>query len=217
MLYCWDMAFCLVNSVSFGHLKKNFLKGYRRLEKLKSDVMRVQVVLSAFAFLTACASPKYVYHFDHYDYNIGKKLEVQQLPTDENPMLLDDKTLVVSSETEPVVMAENPEVAHATVKAVAEKFKTMSKQEKKEFRKDLRKELVKYSKNAVSNKKSDAVDGVEATQKFDTLVTLAIVFGGAGIVLIMLANISNAFWIAGVISLVVGAFFFVKWVANGNG
>ena len=58
--------------------------------------------------------------------------------------------------------------------------------------------------------------GVQATQKFDTLVTLAIVFGVAGIVMLMLA-VSNAFWVAGAICLVVGAFFFVKWVANGNG
>jgi hypothetical protein len=176
-----------------------------------------QVLLSAFIFLTACSSPKYVYHFDHYDYNSGKKLDAPiEALIDVDPLTLDEKTLVVSSTVEPVAIAEKKETTYASVKDVAEKFKTMSKQEKKEFRKELRKELLNYSKKNVL-KKNEGVDGVEATQKFDTLVTLAIVFGGAGIVLIMLANISNAFWVVGAISLVVGAFFFVKWVANGNG
>ena len=68
------MDFCLVNSVFFGRLKKSFLKDYPRLEKLKSNAMKFhQVLLSASVFLTACSSPKYVYHFDHYDYNSGKK------------------------------------------------------------------------------------------------------------------------------------------------
>ena len=219
MLYCWDMESCLVNSVFFGPLKKSFLKGYPRLEKPKSKDMKFhQVLLSAFVFLTACSSPKYVYHFDHYDYNSGKKVDVHlgDLPVEENPLALDEKTLVVSSTSEPIAIAENKKARYTSVKEVAAKFKTMSKQEKKEFRKELRKELVNYTKKNVL-KKNDGVDGVQATQKFDTLVTLAIIFGGAGIVLIMLANISNAFWVAGAISLVVGAFFFVKWVANGNG
>ncbi|HZB12508.1 MAG TPA: hypothetical protein VE467_05755 [Chryseolinea sp.] len=176
-----------------------------------------QVLLSAFVFVTACSSPKYVYHFDQYDYNVGKRSGPQKVAViEENPLLLDEKNLVVSSAAEPIIIAEKQPVPYTTVREVAEKFKTMSKREKKEFRKGLRKELVNYSKKSVL-KKNDGVESVNATQKFDTLVTLAIVFGGAGIVLITLANISNAFWIAGVISLVVGAFFFVKWVANGNG
>jgi hypothetical protein len=218
MLYCWDMDFCLANSISFGRLKKSFSKGYRRLEKLKSNAMKFhQVLLSAFVFVTACSSPKYVYHFDQYDYNVGKRSGPQKVAViEENPLLLDEKNLVVSSAAEPIIIAEKQPVPYTTVREVAEKFKTMSKREKKEFRKGLRKELVNYSKKSVL-KKNDGVESVNATQKFDTLVTLAIVFGGAGIVLITLANISNAFWIAGVIALVVGAFFFVKWVANGNG
>ena len=179
-----------------------------------------QILLSAFVFVTACSSPKYVYHFDHYDYNSGKKVDAPREDLmEENPFALDEKTLVVSSTIEPVAISEKKEAPYSSVKEVAEKFKTMSKQEKKVFRKELRRDLLNYSKKAILKKDNpvDGVDGVEATQKFDTLVTLAIVFGGAGIVMIMLANISNAFWVAGAISLAIGAFFFVKWVANGNG
>ena len=221
MLYCWDMDSCLVNSVFFGRLRKNFLEGYRRLEKPKSNAMKFrQVLLSAFVFVTACSSPKYTYHFDHYDYNSGKKVDAPREDLmEENPLALDEKTLVVSSTIEPVAIAEKKEARYSSVKEVAEKFKIMSKQEKKVFRKELRRDLLNYSKKTVLKKNNavDGVDGVEATQKFDTLVTLAIIFGGAGIVMIMLANISNAFWVAGAISLAIGAFFFVKWVANGNG
>jgi hypothetical protein len=217
MLYCWDMDFCLVNSVFFGLLKKNFSKGYPRLEKPKSNVMKFhQVLLSAFVFLTACSSPKYVYHFDHYDYNSGRKADahLKELPVEENPLALDEKTLVVSATAEPLIIAEKKEAPNSSVKDMAAKFKTMSKQEKKEFRKELKRELINYSKENVL-KKNDGVDGIEATQKFDTLVGLAIAFGVAGIVMLMLTG--NAFWVAGAICLVAGAFFFVKWVGNGNG
>jgi len=40
---------------------------------------------------------------------------------------------------------------------------------------------------------------------------------GAGIVFIFLAGISNIFWVLGAVAIVVGAFFFIRWVANGNG
>ena len=179
-----------------------------------------QVLLGAIIFVTACSSPKYVYHFDHYDYNSGKKPEEATKKSEiESPLALNEKNLVVSSSPETVVLAEEKNASASTasgVKAVAEKVKMMSKQEKKEFRKELRRELVNYTKKE-SRKKTEGVESVGATQRFDTLVTLAILFGGAGIVLIMLANISNAFWVVGAISLVIGAFFFVKWVANGNG
>ena len=211
------MDSCLVSSVFFGPLKKSFLKGYPRLEKPKSNDMKFhQVLLSAFVFLTACSSPKHVYHFDHYDYNSGKKVDVplKELPVEENPLALDEKTMVVSSTSEPITIAEKKAVPYASAKDVAVKFNTMSKQEKKAFRKELKRELVNYSKKTVL-KKNDGVDGVQATQKFDTLAALAIAFGVAGIVMLMLTG--NAFWVAGAICLVVGAFFFVKWVANGNG
>ena len=147
---------------------------------------------------------------------VAKKLTrtLKELPVEENPLALDEKTLVVSSTAEPIAIAEKKEAPHSSVKDVAAKLKTMSKQEKKEFRKELRRELVNYSKQNVL-KKNDGVDGVQATQKFDTLVALALAFGVAGIVMLMLAG--NAFWVAGAVCLVVGAFFFVKWVANGNG
>ena len=127
---------------------------------------------------------------------VEKKLTrtVKELPVEENPLALDEKTLVVSSTAEPIAIAEKKEASYSSVKDVAAKFKTMSKQEKKEFRKELRRELVNYSKKNVL-KKNDGVDGVQATQKFDTLVALAIVFGVAGIVMLMLAKAMHFGWL----------------------
>jgi Flp pilus assembly protein TadB len=106
------------------------------------------------------------------------------------------------------------QVEPSEAQVIAEKYKAMSKQERKTFRKTLKKELLSYSKKPA---KTEGVESIKATKAFDTLAALAIVFGGAGIVMIMLAGVSNVFWVLGAISLVIGAFLFVRWVANGNG
>jgi hypothetical protein len=213
------MDFYLDSSVFFGRLRKNFSKDCRRLEEQKSKVMKFhQILLGVTVGLAACSTPKYTYHFDHYDYNSGRK-NVQpavELKTEANPLEIDETTLVVSSNPQPVVIAEEKESRAGSMNAIAEKYNSLSKTEQKAFKKELRKELKNFAKNT-ARKKADGVESVNATQKFDTLVTLAIVFGAAGIVLITLAGISNAFWIVGAVSLAIGCFFFVKWVANGNG
>jgi F0F1-type ATP synthase assembly protein I len=219
MFYYWVMDFCLVNSVFFGRLRKGFLRDYPHFEKLKSNVMKFhQMLLGAAIFLTACSSPKYVYHFDHYDYNSGKKIEepIQEIKVEQSPLAVNPETVVASANHQPLVVAdEEIEKSKAAAKAFADKYKAMSKTERKELRKELKKEIKSFSKKEV--RKENSVMSVKATQAFDTLVSLAMIFGGAGIVLIMLANISNVFWIVGAISLVIGAVLFVKWVANGNG
>jgi hypothetical protein len=220
MFYYWAMDSCLVNSIFFGRLRKGFLRGYPHFEKLKSNVMKFhQMLLGAAIFLTACSSPNYVYHFDHYDYNSGKKSAepVQEIIVErKSPLAVNPETVVASSNHQPLVVAdEEKEKSTKAVRAMADKYKAMSKTERKEFRKELKKEIKSFAKKEVHKEKS--VMSVKATQAFDALVSAAMIFGGAGIVLIMLANISNVFWILGAISLVIGAGLFVKWVANGNG
>ena len=176
-----------------------------------------QILLGVTATLAACSTPKYVYHFDHYDYNSGRKnaQAVVEKPV-ASPLVLDETSLVVSSSPQAVIATEKQITSTNSTEAIMTRYQSMSKTEQKAFKKELRKELKSFVKNT-SLKKTDGVESVEATQKFDTLITLAIVFGAAGIVLITLAGISNAFWIVGAISLAIGCFFFVKWVANGNG
>ena len=219
MLYYWGMGFCSDNSVFFGRLKKGCLKDYHPLEKLKSKAMKFhQLVIIAAIFLAACSPQKYVYHFDKYDYNIGKKTESpgQSIEVAESPLSIDREALVVSAASRPVLASEKREVAiKPEIKTLREKVNAMSKGERKEFRKELKKELKALIKKDV--KKTEGVDSIKKTKVFDTLSALALAFGVGGIVLITLANISNAFWIVGGIALAIGAFLFVKWVANGNG
>ena len=219
MFYYWAMDFYSGNSVFFGRLKKGCLKDYHRLEKLKSNAMKLhQMLIGAAIFLTACSTPKYVYHFDRYDYASGKKTDapVREMASEESPLSIDEEALVVSSESRPGLPEEAKKiVSPEEVKAAGDKFNAMSSSQRKEFKKVLKKEIKSFSKKIV--KKGEGVDSEKRTKAFDTLVALSIVFGVAGIVLITLANISNAFWVIGAISLAIGAFLFVKWVANGNG
>jgi hypothetical protein len=219
MLYYWGMGSCSDNSVFFGHLKKGCSRDYHRLEKLKSNAMKFhQLLIVAAIFLTACSPQKYVYHFDKYDYNVGKKTAVQNQTAEmvESPLIINDEAFTVSAESKPSLVNHTHEaVTEENIKSLTAKVNAMSKTERKEFKQELKKELKSLVKKEV--KKTDNVDSVKRTKVFDTLAALAIAFGVGGIVLITLANISNAFWIVGAIALAIGAFFFVKWVSNGNG
>lgn len=167
-------------------------------------------------FLAGCSSPKYAYHFDRYDYNSGRKGEtvIAETPIVSSPLVIThDDVMTADLKSVPAPVAENAP-AQDDVKAARETYKAMSKDERKAFRKAVISEIKKVRKDV---KKSEGVESTKATQRFDTLSALAIIFGGAGIVLIMLANISNVFWVVGAISLAIGAFFFVKWVSEGNG
>jgi hypothetical protein len=214
------MDFCLVSSVFFGSSRKGFLKDYPFLKKLKSNVMKLhRLLVGAAVLLTACSSPRYTYHFDHYDYNSGRKVAQESVET--SPLIIDEQTPVTVSSTQTVapveqIMPTSNEKAKMSseAKAVVEKYKAMSKTEQRAFKKELRKEIKNYSRTT-SN--IEGVESVKATKAFDTYSALALLFGGAGVVMIMLAAVSNVFWVLGAIAFVIGAFFFVKWVSDGNG
>lgn len=176
-----------------------------------------QLLIIAAIFLAACSPKKYVYNFDTYDYNAGRKTNAVNpaVVIAESPLKLNDEALIASAESKPIAATPDKAIKEKEVQSVVDKVNAMSKAERKEFRKELKRELKELIKNDV--KKSENVDSVNRTKVFDTLAALALAFGVGGIVLITLANISNAFWIAGAIALAIGAFLFVKWVANGNG
>jgi hypothetical protein len=212
----------LDNSVFFGRLRKGFLNDYQLgLKKVKNNLMKFHPMLLGAAILfTACSSPKYAYHFDHYDYSSGKK----QTPDTAIPATEKDSPLVDRSAS-PVASTSN-EIAPIEAKkdkkplnaahVLTQEYTSMSKTDRKEFRGQLKKEIKSYVKlNKVRKKDNGA--SVQATQAFDTTVALALVFGVAGIVLTVLASTSNVFWVLGAICIVIGAGLFVKWVSDGNG
>lgn len=176
------------------------------------------LLFGAVVFLTACSSPKYTYNFDQYDYSIGKR-SVNEA-SEVSPLTIHHDSPVSASTTAPVARVEQRVVGstkrtNQSAEALVVKYQSMSSSEKKAFRKELKKELKNYSRTAPS--KVEGVESVKRTKAFDTFSGLAILFGGAGIVMIMLAAVSNVFWVLGAIAFVIGAFFFVKWVSNGNG
>ncbi|MEJ1241189.1 hypothetical protein WBG78_23780 [Chryseolinea sp. T2] len=73
----------------------------------------------------------------------------------------------------------------------------------KQLRKDLRNK---------TNLKSNAPLHDEATQKLDNELIVAISFAAVGITLSILGGLGAWFWIAGVICLGVGVYFFIDWL-----
>jgi hypothetical protein len=177
--------------------------------------------------LGACSSPKYAYYFDHYDYNSGKKksavvpneadLAQIELPAPvESPLKVDAEAMTAS--TEPSVQpVEAAPVAPAEVdmekqKALlAEKYSSLSKEEKKEFRKEL-KTVVKKAVKA--KKEGKSLDSIEETKAMDYDLKMALIFGVVGVVLSALGGVNSVFWVLGVISIVVAIVFLIKWIAE---
>jgi hypothetical protein len=176
--------------------------------------------------LAACSTPKYAYYFDHYDYNSGKKksqnaeslLAQQMLSTPEtSPLQINQEAVtasagsrIVALKNEPV-KATTPVLTEADKKAFAEKYKAMSKAEKKDFRRELKSEVKKIMKAKKSGK---SVDSIAATKAMDSDLKMALIFGIVAIVLTAFAGVNAVFWILGVIAFVVAIVFFIQWLAN---
>src|SRR5262249_25972471 len=117
--------------------------------------------------LAACASPKYTYYFDHYDYNSGRKkaaLEQTASNTTVNPeairveasrVAIDEETLTASADENAatVAPAKKTEITAADKEAIAKKYKAMSKEERKEFRKEIKSQIKNYIKAKKSGDK----------------------------------------------------------------
>lgn len=172
-----------------------------------------QILLGAVFFLTACSSPKYAYHFDQYDYNSGKKIAVEQ-PIQSSPLKIDEETMVASTDKRTIEEQKTKKIEQKDVDAFVSRYKSMTKAEQKEFRSELKKEIKTFVKKGKSNKKADSIKEAKA---IDPALALAAILGVAGLVFIILAGVSNVFWVVGAIAIVAGAVFFVKWVADGNG
>jgi hypothetical protein len=174
--------------------------------------MKNILLLFAGALLfTACSAPKYAYHFDHYDYNSGKKQSVaKDVPAtmaeeQKSPLILDQKT--VEANAAPVSAPEKITVA-AGEKAIAEKVASMTKTEQKELKKNLKTYLKTVKKS------SDHDAGIKAAKAWDHDLKMAAIFGIIGAVLTSLYFINPVFWVLGVVALVVAVVFLIKWLSR---
>ncbi len=170
------------------------------------------LLFSAVVLAAACSSPKYTYHFDHYDYNSGRKNAVAVQKAEEiSPLSVSPEALVAS--TEASVMVEEvaaPEV-ESKLQTMANNYKNLSKAEQKEFRKELRSEMKNYAKEMRTGEHGASV---AATKAMDKDLKLAIIFGAVGLTLNLIGYANSVFWVLGVIAIVIGVVFFVKWIAK---
>jgi len=167
----------------------------------------------------ACSTPKYAYYFDHYDYNSGKKktetpateLAKVTLPAPEmSPLQLDQEAVTASAESriKPVESAPLMVKERALLK---EKYSSLSKSEKKEFRKELKSEVKKIIK---AKKNGESISSISEKMVMDYDLKMALIFGIVGIVLSALGGVNSVFWILGVVSVVVAIVFLIKWIAE---
>jgi hypothetical protein len=167
------------------------------------------LLLAPVVMLVACSTPKYTYNFDYYDYNSGKKKVTSQetiVATEksgvESVVTVDEKTLVASAKENEIYIAK-PAPVISREETVA-RINSLSKEDKKE----LKKELKKFVKE---NKKENAVKG-NATKALENDVKLAAIFGAAGIVFLIIGE--TLFWVLGTVALLVGLYFFIRWLIH---
>jgi hypothetical protein len=167
------------------------------------------LIAGAFIF-TACSAPKYAYHFDHYDYNSGRKqakTETASATETSSPLLIDETTLVADAAPLASVSSSELKTGNAVSNTSIKKVADMSKTEKKE----LKQVLKSYVK---SIKKGDIGKGTDATKAWDHDLKMAAIFGAVGVVLTALGGFNTVFWILGTIALVIGVVFLIKWLAR---
>lgn len=174
---------------------------------------RILLLVSAAMVVAACSAPKTAYYFDRYDYNSGRKNVVMH--PEQQPIPLDATALSASAENVPADFPHQPVKAETkpvnAPEASPKKYSDMTKAEKKEFRREVKKDFKAYVKAV---KKGDAVERAEATAAMDNDLKLAIIFGAVGLTLTLFGAINEAFWILGVISIVVGVVFLIKWLVR---
>jgi uncharacterized membrane protein len=176
----------------------------------------ILLLLAGVLTLASCSSPKYAYHFDHYDYNSGKKQAVAKnekpvsaIEQQSSPIVLQNQALTAdATSTTPVMNTAKENNPVVNKKAITEKIASMSKAE----RKDLKSNLKKYIK-AVKKNPDQGAD-VNATKEWDHDLKMAAIFGAIGVVLTALGGVNTIFWVIGVVALVIGLVFLIKWLAR---
>ena len=173
-------------------------------------------IAAAFLTLAACSAPTYTYNFDHYDYSSGKKLPTQNsvahdVPNETvSPLTFSNKELLASA-SPTVVVPEEIKTSSFSQEEKADRYKNMSKRERTDFKKELRSEIKNYAKKL---KSGDEGASIAATNELDDELKLAIIFGAIGITLTVLGGINTVFWVLGVVGLVIGLVFFIRWISR---
>ena len=188
----------------------------------------VPLVIVFALMLAACATPKYSYNFDYYNYNSGKKAKasekvvvagVSRPESVPEPLEVSEEDIIESPlihVDEPVASSDNG-VSDADVTvpvmdkiAFEKKYSEMSKSERKGFKKALKSEI----RNLVNSNKDDNGASVDEAKAMDHDLKMALIFGAVALTLSFFGGVNSIFWILSVVSLVVAVVFFIKWIAE---
>lgn len=170
-------------------------------------------VIVVMALGVSCSSPKYTYHFDHYNYEskppLAKSAETPNVSSEtsanEQPFAIDERTIVASAKEEVVYVTEAAPLPSISKEEAIVVLKNMTKAEKRELKKDIKKYIA-------VRKKEDSVKNTEASKALEHDVKLAAIFGAVGIVLIAIGG--SALYIIGAVSLLIGLYFFIRWLSR---
>jgi hypothetical protein len=168
-------------------------------------------ILAAVLCAWACSSPKYTYHFDHYDYNSGKK---KAAATDVTTASTTDITTAQPQDTSPLLLpTESLEAssAPATVndQVLASQIKSMNKSELRQLKKDV-KEVVK----SLNPKKKQNIQEKQKKAAMDGDLRMALIFGIAALILGAFSGVSTVFWILAIAALVVGIIYLIRYLSR---
>lgn len=181
------------------------------------------LLLTSVLLLAACSSPKYAYYFDYYDYNSGKKKAV--MPTGEvaqsmittpelGPLQLDPQAVNASAGSRIKVIekpAAMPTISAEDKALLQQKYSSLSRAEKKEFRKELKAEVKKMIK---AQRSGESITAIADAKAMDGDLKMALIFTIVAIVLGAFGGANSIFWILSVIALVVAIVFFIQWLAR---
>jgi hypothetical protein len=173
------------------------------------------------ALLCACSSPRYSYYFDSYDYSEGRKPQIVQLKEKNNfadiqhtesdlmadvskRIVLEDRTIInllPSGVNDMETYAGKDE--HRNIESLT-KF---SRKERREFIRDLKDAIRESKKNP--HQTHVAPDEIKVMDKD---LKMAIIFGAVGLTLSLFTGVHAAFGVLGVVAIVVGVVFLVRWL-----
>lgn len=173
---------------------------------------RIFLFIAILLVISSCSISKRPYFFDHYTVTAPRGKEADSIkPSD----IVQAQAAHHTAKAE-VFMADAgsvvPEVKHeirssraAVPKAEVRAVTRSTPASAKELRRNL-KEVKKELKNKLKAETPGAV------KEMDYDLRMAIIFGAVGLTLSLFSGISAAFWVLGVIAIVVGVVFLVRWL-----
>ena len=174
-------------------------------------------IVGLMLFIASCSSPRYTYNFDYYDYNSGRKellnahVDESLLANETEPLKLNGNQLVAAVGRDIVKNSHASSSVSEDASTATKAYKELSRAEKKQLRNELKDYLKNHTKKLNAG---EEVTSVNATKQLDDDLKLAIIFGAIGITFAILGGINTVFWVIGVIGLIVGLVFFIRWIST---